>query len=1160
MIAAVAPLNDFRARAGAINAGTAHYDAAANKIRPDITLCDSASCTVSALLAVPADAATIYDTPNSMLNANYSKVSSVLGGKSYDGTGVTIGVAGDANIVAQDVANYRAAFLPSSYSSNAPTVIIDENDPGVNGDSTEALLDLQVAGGIAPAAKINFYTSADDGIASGLILAIYRAIADNNLSILNVSFGNCEAFLGTSGNSSLALLWEQAAAQGITVTVSTGDSGSAACDNPNDSSSAEFGLGVSGFASTPFTVAVGGTDYDALKDNFATYVGPTNSASTFYGTALGYIPENPWNNSTTTNTGSYTLNQPTMIESQTNIVGTGGGVSSCTQSSGEPPAVTCTANTGYPTPAFQTGTKGFTFGNRAIPDVSFLAANGLYDVAWLICSDSQTQGQTATPTAMDCQQTGGQFTTSTTFSGEGGTSAAAPAFAGMLALVEQSQGGTRLGQANTVLYNLAAQSGLYGTVFHDVTAGNNSVVCTASSPNCGSNGFISDYNATAAYDATSGLGSVDAAQLVANWTKASFKPTTTSFTINNATTPISVKHGTQLDLAAAVSPTAATGDVSFINNSGVASNQSLIGDFGTLSSGTVGLTTGDLPGSPNPYNVYAYYGGDVKNAASMSNPVQVTITPEASTLLLGLAFSDPTSGAPICSDIVQGAPTCKGLSVPYGAETVISAQVKSTSGSNTPATGKIMFADTASGLVPAPVPVSSLGYASVTNVGFPNLSPSVASHGLTASFAGDGSYTASNSGSAYPFTITQGKTTVQLMGSQSQNMLTITAEVDTDSVGMAPTGAVTFTVGSTTLGTVPAFTSFGYSSLGPIASQYALTIPATAPGLVNGNNTVTASYAGNSNYTASTGSGTVAVTGGGGSGFTINTPTTLGVVAGVATANTATVGVLSQSGFFTGMVALTCAITTSPAGATSAPTCALSPASVTLSGTSIMSSTLTINTTATTTLGAYVVTVTGTGGGMTASGTTNLTVQSSNGQGNFTVSGTAVSVKAGSTTGNTSTVSIAPSGGFLGSVGLKCALTSSPMGAMNLPTCSIPASVLVTGTTAATGMMTVSSTPAMSGALSYPALFRGVGETALAFLVMLAIPARRKAWRALLCVIALAFAISGVVACGGGGGSHNNGGTTAGSYAFTVTGTAPSSGSGGGSSTTASSTVQVMIN
>jgi trimeric autotransporter adhesin len=104
--------------------------------------------------------------------------------------------------------------------------------------------------------------------------------------------------------------------------------------------------------------------------------------------------------------------------------------------------------------------------------------------------------------------------------------------------------------------------------------------------------------------------------------------------------------------------------------------------------------------------------------------------------------------------------------------------------------------------------------------------------------------------------------------------------------------------------------------------------------------------------------------------------------------------------------------------------------------------------------------------------------------------------------------------------------------------------------------MTVSTT-SNSGALTYPLknLFGRAGETALAFLVMLAIPKRRRAWRRIVCLIAIAFAISGIAACGGGG-SSGGGGTTKGNYSFTVTGTA----AGSGSSTTASTTVQVMVN
>ena len=110
-------------------------------------------------------------------------------------------------------------------------MVVDGNDPGINGDVIEALLDLQVSGGLAPGATETLYTAANTNLDSGLFLAINRALDDNAVSILNVSFLGCEAFQGTSGNQLINDLWEQAASQGITVTVASGDDGSAGCDD-----------------------------------------------------------------------------------------------------------------------------------------------------------------------------------------------------------------------------------------------------------------------------------------------------------------------------------------------------------------------------------------------------------------------------------------------------------------------------------------------------------------------------------------------------------------------------------------------------------------------------------------------------------------------------------------------------------------------------------------------------------------------------------------------------------------------------------------------------------------------------------------------------------------------------------------------------------------
>jgi hypothetical protein len=176
------------------------------------------------------------------------------------------------------------------------------HDPGENGDAIEAYLDTEVANGIAPNANVILYTAADTTLNAGLFLAIQRALDDNQADILNVSFGGCEAVQGTSGNQYIQNLWQQAAAQGITVTVSTGDSGSAGCDDPNS----EYVAGIwdlPSMASVPLPTTSPSAE---LTTTFSTATSPPASPSTStsptpsptIAALLGYIPEEPWNNST----------------------------------------------------------------------------------------------------------------------------------------------------------------------------------------------------------------------------------------------------------------------------------------------------------------------------------------------------------------------------------------------------------------------------------------------------------------------------------------------------------------------------------------------------------------------------------------------------------------------------------------------------------------------------------------------------------------------------------------------------------------------------------------------------------------------------------------------------------------------------------------------
>ena len=183
-----------------------------------------------------------------------------------NGTGQSIAIINESNINVDLVNQFRTLFgLPY----NPPQIIIEGDDPGIDGNnnydgpnyaSVEAYLDVEWAGAVAPNANVDLVIGADTPLSSGLFLAAERAVYSNVAPIMSVSFGNCEATLG-SENAFLSNLWEQAAAQGITVLVSSGDAGSAGCDNDNSQYYAVNGQAVNGFASTPYNVAVGGTDF-----------------------------------------------------------------------------------------------------------------------------------------------------------------------------------------------------------------------------------------------------------------------------------------------------------------------------------------------------------------------------------------------------------------------------------------------------------------------------------------------------------------------------------------------------------------------------------------------------------------------------------------------------------------------------------------------------------------------------------------------------------------------------------------------------------------------------------------------------------------------------------------------------------------------------------
>ena len=743
----------------------------------------------------PADFAKIYNIPLAL-----------------DGTGQQIAIVADSNINPQDVTDFRTLFgLPN----NPPKIIPNGPDPGKNGDEGEADLDVQIAGMVAPNATINLVVSEDTQTALGTDLSSFYIIDNNIAPAMSLSFGACESGLGTAGNQFFNALWEQAAAQGISVFVSSGDPGSAGCDDFTTAKVATGGLAVSGIASTPFNTAVGGTDFDdfspsAMQTSFWATANGTGKES-----ALGYIHEIPWNDSCAATATSTTLN--TVCTTANGIVGGGGG----------PSGINAGTFAGYPKPAWQSGIipNGIAAGDnhRYIPDVSLFASDGPQSQSFYLVCQADAIKAGSSPS---CASSG-----SFSFLGVGGTSASAPAFAGIMALINQNNG--RQGNANPVLYKIAATAGqscnssttpLTGSAtcsFYDVTKGNNSVPCAGNSANCSSktantNGVLVSpasattpaWTTTAGYDLATGLGSVNVANLATQWPLAvgAFHATTTSLTVTCPTSPCTITHGTPVTASVTVASTFGipTGDVSLIAPTSVNGG---VGNA-TLSGGTVTISNIILPGSGGtPYNLNARYAGDTTFASSTSSPgVPVVVGKENSRLQYSIVTFDLVTGKNITStnatSFAYGSPYILRFDIlnhttsacaPLAASPVLT-------GCAFDATGTVTITDKGSPLDASPFQVNSAGSGEDQPIQLPP-----GSHALSATYSGDISYNPVTVAVVDNVTVTKAATittvTPSVTSVVSGGSVTLTAKVATNSNGAGPTGTVQFNNGSSALGT-----------------------------------------------------------------------------------------------------------------------------------------------------------------------------------------------------------------------------------------------------------------------------------------------------------------------------------------------------------------------
>ncbi|MGH9655787.1 MAG: protease pro-enzyme activation domain-containing protein, partial [Bryobacteraceae bacterium] len=424
VVESVEGLNNFRMRPHAVRLHPLYTEGTGHYVTPD-------------------DWQTIYDVKP-------------LYGRGLDGSGVSIAVVGQSDVQLSDIRAFRsAAGLPP----NDPTVIVPpgDQDPGIqtaSGDETEADLDVEWAGAIAPNANVVFVTaSATSG--NGVTDAIVYAIDNDVAPILSISYGSCEADDSATTVQTLNDLFQQANAEGMTILAASGDTGAAECDSGVQENGASHGLTVDFPASSPYVTGIGGTELAAYSSG---YWSSTNNGSN--GSAISYIPETAWNDG---------------FQSAT-----GGGASKL-----------------MPKPDWQAGAGVPADSARDVPDLAFttsVSVSGLLFCGHNWCSN-------------------GFLNSSSYLDVIGGTSAGPPPFAGVLALVLQSDGAiTGLGNINPNLYSLARVS---DNAFHDIIYGSNEQSCQLSTPDC-VQGLLG-YTAGAGYDQVTGLGSVDASNFAEQW-------------------------------------------------------------------------------------------------------------------------------------------------------------------------------------------------------------------------------------------------------------------------------------------------------------------------------------------------------------------------------------------------------------------------------------------------------------------------------------------------------------------------------------------------------------------------------------------------------------------------------------------------------------------
>jgi subtilase family serine protease len=915
----------------------------------------------------PADFATVYDIPASLT-----------------GAGITIGIVGRSRVNTADLDNFTSKTGIPSITSRLTTVVPpNTTDPGspltacsaspcnVPEDQLEATLDVMRAGSTAQGANLLLVVDTSGNGGDIGADAQYLVNASSPPQVMSISFGLCEHSAGQSGVTFWDSLFKSATAEGISVFVSSDDSGASGCDASFTTPPASpLANSPNYICSSSYATCVGGTEF-ADWSNPSTYWSSSNGTN--LSSVRSYIPEGAWN-------------EPLDSNSSPVVASSGGGVSLLVA-----------------TPSWQTGTGVPGKVGRYTPDIAFSASG--HD-GYFGCLAAA-----GTANSSSCVTVSGSFG----FEYFSGTSAAAPGMAGITALLDQKLGSAQ-GNLNPSLYAMAAS---VPAAFHDVTGATSGVsncsvntpsMCNNSIPSAtGLSGGQAGFLVTAGYDEVTGLGSLDAGTFISAYAASATK-TTPTVTVTPSASTITTAQSLTVTVAVSggtggATPTGAvtltSGSYSSVATALVSGSATITVAVGSLTAGTDTLTAAYTPdsSSSSTYNSATGTASVTVTSSSKTTPT-VTVTPSASTLTTaqsltvtvavsgGSGSATPTGSVTLTSGsytsaattLVSGSATITVAagSLTAGTDTLTATYTPDSSSSSTynSATGTKSVTVTSASTTITPTVTVTPSASTITTA--QSLTVAVAVSGGSGSATPTGSVTlSSGSYSSTATTLASGTATITVAaGSLATGTDTLTATYTPDASSSSTYGSAT---GSKTVTVTPPATALtptvtvtpsaatitdtqsdtvtvavagsgstaptgtvtlaggSYSAHQTLASGSA-SFTIAAGTLSSGATTITATYPGDGTYASATGTATITV-----SPAAISVPTPSPVAPGSAATGNVTI---SAGSTYSGTLNLTCSLTTSPSGAQSLPKCSLSPTSVTITAGGSGTTTLTVQTTA----------------------------------------------------------------------------------------------------------------------------------------------------------------------------------------------------------------------